>query len=81
MENKHLSRTRKYDNNNFIIASRAYFQQMHSTEEASKIWMVEVRVDQNTHISHKELKYLLQKSSSPRSKHNSHAPRGEVGRS
>jgi hypothetical protein len=27
MDNKHLSRTRKYDNKNFIIASRAYFQQ------------------------------------------------------
>src|SRR3989337_1385175 len=27
MDNKGLSRTRKYNNNHFIIASRAYFQQ------------------------------------------------------
>src|SRR6266566_9953480 len=27
MDNKRLSRTRKYNNNHFIIASRAYFQQ------------------------------------------------------
>ena len=29
MDNKRLSRTRKYNNNQFIIASRAYFQQDH----------------------------------------------------
>ena len=55
---------------------------MHGTEEASKIWIGGSAKDQKTHISHKELKRLLQKSSSlSRIKNNSHAPREEVGRS
>ena len=41
---------------------------MHSTEEATKLRKSESAYNPCTHISHKELTYLLQKFISPRSK-------------
>ena len=41
---------------------------MHGTEEASKLQKGESAYNPWTHISHKELTYLLQKSIIPRSK-------------
>ena len=41
---------------------------MHGTVEARKLWKVESAYNPWTHISHKELIYLLQKFISPRSK-------------
>ena len=41
---------------------------MHGTVEARKLWKVESAYNRFTHISHKELIYLLQKFISPQSK-------------
>ena len=41
---------------------------MHGTEEADKLWKGENAYNPWTHISHKELIYLLQKFISPQSK-------------
>ena len=41
---------------------------MHGTEEASKLWKGESAYNPWTHISYKDLTYLLRKFISPRSK-------------
>ena len=51
---------------------------MHSTEEASNDGRVRVRIIHGLNISHEELTYLLQKSTShQKPKHYAHAPRGD----
>ena len=50
---------------------------MHGTEEASNDGRVRVRIIHGLNISHKELTYLLQKSTShQKPRHYVHAPRG-----
>ena len=50
---------------------------MHGTEEASNDGRVRVRIIHGLNISHKELIYLLQKSTShQKAKYYVHAPRG-----
>ena len=50
---------------------------MHGTEEASNDGRVRVRIIHGLNISHKELTYLLQKSTShQKPRHYTHAPRG-----
>ena len=50
---------------------------MHGTEEASNDGRVKVRIIHGLNISHKELTYLLQKSTShQKPRHYTHAPRG-----
>ena len=50
---------------------------MHGTVEARKLWKVESAYNPWTHISHKELIYLLQKSTqTSKQSTTTHAPRG-----
>ena len=50
---------------------------MHGTEEASNDGRVRVRIIHGLNISHKELTYLLQKSTiQQKPRHYVHAPRG-----
>ena len=49
---------------------------MHGTEEASNDGRVRVRIIHGLNISHKELIYLLQKSTVIKAKYYAHAPRG-----
>ena len=50
---------------------------MHGTEEASNDGKVRVRIIHGLNISHKELTYLLKKSTSRQKPwHYAHAPRG-----
>ena len=56
-------------------------RKLRGTREASKGGRARVCMIHGLNISHKELTYLLQKSISYQTKHWTHAPRGEVGRS
>ena len=54
-----------------------YLQKLHGTREASNGARVRVRIIHGLNISHKELTYLLQKSTShQKPRHYVHAPRG-----
>ena len=44
MNNRKLSWTRKYNNNHFIIASRAYFQQLYPTHDCIRCWLILMHV-------------------------------------
>ena len=54
---------------------------MLGTEEASKLWKGESVYNPWSHISYKELTYLLQSLLALETKYYLHAPREEVGRS
>ena len=58
-----------------------YWRKLHGTREASNGGRVRVHIIHGLNISHKELTYLLQKSTSHQNKYYTHAPRGRVGRS
>ena len=53
-----------------------YRQKLHGTREASNGGRVRVCIIHGLNISHKELTYLLRKSTSHQIKHYVHAPRG-----
>ena len=54
-----------------------YRRKLHGTREASNGGRVRVRIIHGLNISHKELTYLLQKSTShQKPRHYVHAPRG-----
>ena len=54
-----------------------YWQKLRGTREASNGGRVRVRIIHGLNISHKELTYLLQKSTShEKPQHYAHAPRG-----
>ena len=53
-----------------------YRRKLRDTREASNGGRVRVCIIHGLNISHKELTYLLQKSTSHQTKHYAHAPRG-----
>ena len=53
-----------------------YRRKLRGTREASNDGRVRVRIIHGLNISHKELTYLLQKSTSIKTKYYPHAPRG-----
>ena len=59
-----------------------YWRKLRGTREASNGGRMRVRIIHGLNISHKELTYLLQKSTShQKPRYYTHAPRGRVGRS